>query len=246
VTPAIIAENVGVWYRLHLEKRRTLRRGFITLFRRDGVQEFWALRNLDLRVSPGEVLGVIGTNGSGKTTLLKLLAGILTPDEGQVTTQGRISTLLQLGAGFEPELSGRDNIYLNGLVLGLSKSEINRRYEEIVDFAQLGEFIDAPLRTYSSGMQARLGFSVACNVDPDILLVDEILAVGDETFRDKSYNRMLSFKEQGKTIMLVSHSLEKVLSFCSRTIWLDQGRIMREGETEAVVEEYLEFARKRQ
>lgn len=246
MTPAIIAENVGVWYRLHLEKRRTLRRGFITLFRRDGVQEFWALRNLDLRVSPGEVLGVIGTNGSGKTTLLKLLAGILTPDEGQVTTQGRISTLLQLGAGFEPELSGRDNIYLNGLVLGLSKSEINRRYEEIVDFAQLGEFIDAPLRTYSSGMQARLGFSVACNVDPDILLVDEILAVGDETFRDKSYNRMLSFKEQGKTIMLVSHSLEKVLSFCSRTIWLDQGRIMREGETEAVVEEYLEFARKRQ
>jgi ABC-type polysaccharide/polyol phosphate transport system ATPase subunit len=215
------------------------------MFRRDGVQEFWALRNLDLRVSPGEVLGVIGTNGSGKTTLLKLLAGILTPDEGQVTTRGRISTLLQLGAGFEPELSGRDNIYLNGLVLGLSRSEIGERYEEIVDFAQLGEFIDAPLKTYSSGMQARLGFSVACNVDPDILLVDEILAVGDETFRDKSYNRMLSFKEQGKTILLVSHSLEKVLSFCSRTIWLNQGRIMRDGETEAVVEEYLEFAHKR-
>lgn len=245
MTAAIIAKNVGVWYRLHLEKKRTLRRGFITMFRRDGVQEFWALRNLDLRVSPGEVLGVIGTNGSGKTTLLKLLAGILTPDEGQLTTHGRISTLLQLGAGFEPELSGRDNIYLNGLVLGLSSSEIDQRFDGIVDFAQLGQFINAPLRTYSSGMQARLGFSVACNVDPDILLVDEILAVGDETFRDKSYARMLSFKEQGKTILLVSHSLDKVLSFCSRTIWLNEGKIVCDGETEAVVEQYRKFAQSR-
>jgi lipopolysaccharide transport system ATP-binding protein len=242
VAAAIVAENAGVWYRLHLEKRRTLRRDVITLFRRDGVQEYWALRHLDFKVSPGEVLGVIGTNGAGKTTLLKVLAGILIPDEGQVTTQGRISTLLQLGAGFEPELSGRDNIYLNGLVLGLSKAELDQRFEEIVDFAQLGQFIDAPLKTYSSGMQARLGFSVACNVDPDILLVDEILAVGDETFRDKSYNRMLSFKEQGKTILLVSHSLDKVLSFCSRAIWLNQGRIVCDGETEIVVEAYQKFA----
>jgi ABC-type polysaccharide/polyol phosphate transport system ATPase subunit len=197
-------------------------------------------------VSQGEVLGVIGTNGAGKTTLLKLIAGILIPDEGKVTTHGRISTLLQLGAGFEPELSGRENIYLNGLVLGLSKTEIDRRYEEVVEFAQLGQFIDAPLKTYSSGMQARLGFSVACNVDPDILLVDEILAVGDVTFRDKSYGRMLDFKKQGKTIVLVSHNLDKIESFCSRAIWLHDGRIRMDGETHVVIEEYESFARKRQ
>jgi ABC-type polysaccharide/polyol phosphate transport system ATPase subunit len=245
VTPVICVENAGVHYKLRLEKKSTLRRNFIKIFQRNGHQEFWALRHLDFQVSPGEVLGVIGTNGSGKSTLLKLLAGILIADEGFVTTQGRISTLLQLGAGFEPELSGRENIYLNGLVLGLSKQEIERRFENIVDFAQLGKFIDAPLKTYSSGMQARLGFSVACSVDPDILLVDEILSVGDETFREKSYARMLDFRQQGKTILLVSHNLDKITSFCSRTIWLNNGQLMDDGATEPVVNKYRSFAKKR-
>jgi ABC-type polysaccharide/polyol phosphate transport system ATPase subunit len=242
---AINAENVGVWYKLHFEKKRTLRRDFISMFQRNGAQKFWALRHLNLQVAPGEVVGVIGTNGAGKSTLLKVLAGILIPDEGRLTTYGRVSTLLQLGAGFEPELSGRENIYLNGLVLGLTGAEIEGRFEEIVDFAQLGRFIDAPLKTYSSGMQARLGFSVACSVDPHILLVDEILAVGDETFREKSYNRMLSFKEQGKTILLVSHNLEKIQSFCPRGIWLNQGSIACDGDTSFVVAEYLRYVQKR-
>jgi len=244
MTAAVEVKDGGVYYRLQLQKRRTLRRDLIAAVRANEKKDFWALRHVNLQVSRGEVLGIIGKNGAGKSTLLKLVAGILSPDEGEVTTTGRISTLLQLGAGFEPELSGRENIYLSGLVLGLRKTEIDERMEEITRFAQLGEFIDAPLKHYSSGMHARLGFSVACCVDPDILLIDEILMVGDETFRERSYERMLDFRDSDKTILLVSHSLDKVQSFCSRAIWMNSGALIDDGDTASVVAAYRAFVKK--
>lgn len=243
---AIAVENAGVYYRLRFEKRPSLRRNIVNLFRSDGVQEFWALRQVSFHVSSGEVVGIIGRNGSGKSTLLKLVAGILAPDEGHVSTHGRISTLLQLGAGFEPELSGRENIYLNGLVLGLKRSEIDHRLQEIVDFAELGPFIDAPLKTYSSGMLARLGFSVACCVDPEILLVDEILSVGDEGFRERSLARMQDFVTGGKTVLFVSHNLDKIRSFCPRTLWLNSGQLVQDGETDEIVNAYIDFTKNKE
>jgi lipopolysaccharide transport system ATP-binding protein len=203
-------------------------------------EELWALRDVSLRLEHGESVGLIGHNGAGKTTLLKLLAGITRPTRGQVHTTGRVASLINLGAGFHPELTGRENIYLNGVILGLSRREVKDRFEQIVEFADLGPFIDTPLKRYSSGMYARLGFAVAAHVDPDVLLVDEVLSVGDVGFQDRSIRKMLSFRDAGRAILFVSHNLSAVEMMCQRVIWLDRGAIRQAGPTAAVVRAYLD------
>ncbi len=184
---------------------------------------FAAVRNVSFKVPQGATYGIIGRNGSGKSTMLKLVAGITKPTEGSVTVNGRVSALIELGAGFHPEISGRENVFINGIMLGLSKREIARRFDEIVEFAELQDFIDAPVKTYSSGMYVRLGFAVAINVDPDVLLVDEVLAVGDEAFTHKCLDKFAEFRRRGKTILLVTHSLNLVEQFCDDVLWLDGG-----------------------
>ncbi|HYN10800.1 MAG TPA: ABC transporter ATP-binding protein [Vicinamibacterales bacterium] len=198
-----------------------------------------ALKNVSFAVPSGSTLGVIGRNGSGKSTTLKLVAGITKPTSGRVTVRGRISALIELGAGFHPEISGRENIYINGIMLGLTKREVQKRFDEIVEFAELREFIDAPVKTYSSGMYMRLGFSVAIHVDPEVLLVDEVLAVGDEGFTHKCLDKFGEFKRRGKTILLVTHSLGLVERFCDDAVWLDGGEKRAQGDPKRVVGAYI-------
>jgi ABC-type polysaccharide/polyol phosphate transport system ATPase subunit len=200
---------------------------------------FAAVRNVSFKVPKGTTYGIIGRNGSGKSTMLKLVAGITKPTEGSVTVNGRLSALIELGAGFHPEISGRENVFINGIMLGLSKREITRRFDEIVEFAELQDFIDAPVKTYSSGMYVRLGFAVAINVDPDVLLVDEVLAVGDEAFTHKCLDKFAEFRRRGKTILLVTHSLNLVERFCDDVLWLDAGTARGEGDPRRVVSEYI-------
>jgi ABC-type polysaccharide/polyol phosphate transport system ATPase subunit len=200
---------------------------------------FAAVRDVSFTVPAGRTLGVIGRNGSGKSTLLKLVAGITKPSQGEVTVRGRISALIELGAGFHPEISGRENVFINGIMLGLSKKEVARRFDEIVDFAELREFIDAPVKNYSSGMYMRLGFAVAIHVDPDVLLVDEVLAVGDEGFTHKCLDKFSEFKRRGKTILLVTHSLGLVERFCDEALWMDGGAMKAMGDPKRVVGAYI-------
>jgi ABC-type polysaccharide/polyol phosphate transport system ATPase subunit len=200
---------------------------------------FEALRGVSFDVAAGKTFGIVGRNGSGKSTMLKLIAGIGKPTSGQVRVRGRLSALIELGAGFHPEISGRDNVFINGMMLGLSKREIASRFDEIVAFAELQDFIDAPVKTYSSGMYMRLGFSVAINVDPEILLVDEVLAVGDESFTHKCLDKFAEFKRRGKTVLLVTHMLDLVTRFCDEAIWLDQGQIREHGDPKRVTDAYL-------
>ena len=202
-------------------------------------ETFTALQDVSLRVATGETVGVIGPNGSGKSTLLKLVAGITKPTSGTVNVKGRISALIELGAGFHPEISGRENVFINGIMLGLSKREVLQKFEEIVEFAELEEFIDAPVKTYSSGMYARLGFAVAIHVNPDVLLVDEILAVGDQGFTHKCLDKFAEFRRRGKTILLVTHSLSLVERFCDDAVWLDSGLIKAVGDPKRVIDAYL-------
>ncbi len=202
-------------------------------------ETFTALQDVSLRVEAGETVGVIGPNGSGKSTLLKLVAGITKPTSGTVNVKGRISALIELGAGFHPEISGRENVFINGIMLGLSKREVLQKFEEIVEFAELEEFIDAPVKTYSSGMYARLGFAVAIHVNPDVLLVDEILAVGDQGFTHKCLDKFAEFRRRGKTILLVTHSLSLVERFCDDAVWLDSGLIKAVGDPKRVIDAYL-------
>jgi ABC-type polysaccharide/polyol phosphate transport system ATPase subunit len=202
-------------------------------------ETFPALNNVTVSVPRGQTLGVIGRNGSGKSTLLKLVAGITKPTSGTVNVTGRISALIELGAGFHPEISGRENVFINGIMLGLTKREVTRRFDEIVDFAELKEFIDAPVKTYSSGMYMRLGFAVAVHVDPDVLLVDEVLAVGDEGFTHKCLDKFADFKRRGKTILLVTHSLGLVEKFCDEALWMDGGRTKVQGDPKRVVGAYI-------
>ncbi len=187
------------------------------------------LNGVDLDVAPGLTLGIIGRNGSGKSTLLKIMAGIIRPDSGVVEVRGRVSPLIELGAGFHPDFSGRENVYLNGLVIGMSKAETEQRFDSIVEFAGLADAIDDPVRTYSSGMYMRLGFSVAVHADPDVLLIDEILAVGDESFVTRCYERIAAFQSVGKTLVLVSHSLESIERWCHEAVWIDEGRVAARG-----------------
>ncbi len=202
-------------------------------------ETFVAVRGVSFDVPRGSTFGVIGRNGSGKSTMLKLVAGISKPTTGEVRVNGRVSALIELGAGFHPEISGRENVFINGIMLGLSKREVARRFDEIVEFAELREFIDAPVKTYSSGMYMRLGFAVAIHVDPDVLLVDEVLAVGDESFTHKCLDKFAEFKRRGKTILLVTHSLGLVERFCDEALWLDAGVVRGQGDPKRVVDSYI-------
>jgi ABC-type polysaccharide/polyol phosphate transport system ATPase subunit len=198
-----------------------------------------ALRDVSFDVAPGRTFGIVGRNGSGKSTMLKLIAGIGKPTLGTVVVNGRVSALIELGAGFHPEISGRENVYINGMMLGLSKREVAARYDEIVEFAELQDFIDAPVKTYSSGMYMRLGFAVAIHVDPDVLLVDEVLAVGDEAFTHKCLDKFAEFRRRGRTVLLVTHSLDLVSRFCDEALWLDAGVVRGQGDPRRVIDAYL-------
>ena len=200
---------------------------------------FEALKGVSFDVPKGKTFGIVGRNGSGKSTMLKLIAGIGKPTVGSVRVQGRVSALIELGAGFHPEISGRENVYINGLMLGLSRREIGDRFDEIVRFAELDEFIEAPVKTYSSGMYMRLGFAVAINVDPDVLLVDEVLAVGDESFTHKCLDKFAEFRRRGRTVLLVTHSLDLVTRFCDEALWLDSGVVKAQGDPKRVIDAYL-------
>jgi ABC-type polysaccharide/polyol phosphate transport system ATPase subunit len=200
---------------------------------------FLALDGVSFDVEAGKTVGIIGRNGSGKSSLLKLIAGIGKPTSGTVRVSGRVSALIELGAGFHPEISGRENVFINGMMLGLSKAEISRRFDDIVAFAELGDFIDAPVKTYSSGMYMRLGFAVAINVDPDVLLVDEVLAVGDEAFTHKCLEKFADFRRRGKTVVVVTHTLDLVTRLCDQALWLDAGRVRAHGDPKRVVDAYL-------
>jgi len=200
---------------------------------------FEALKGVSFDVAAGRTFGIIGRNGSGKSTMLKLIAGIGKPTAGTVRVDGRVSALIELGAGFHPEISGRENVFINGMMLGLSKREIASRFDEIVRFAELEEFIDSPVKTYSSGMYMRLGFAVAINVDPDVLLVDEVLAVGDETFTHKCLDKFAEFRRRGRTVLLVTHSLDMITRFCDEAMWLDSGRVRAQGDPKRVIDTYL-------
>ncbi len=197
-----------------------------------------AIRGIDLTIPKGKTVGIIGRNGSGKSTLLKLMTGIYTPTSGSIEMHGRISALLDLGAGFHPDFSGRENILINGIILGMTRAEIRARMDQIIAFSELGDFVDEPVRTYSSGMYARLAFAVATHVDPEILIVDEILAVGDEHFAKKSMAKMTEFKKAGKTIVLVTHDLGTIERWCDMAVWIDAGRVRAVGNSAALVEEY--------
>ncbi|MCK4667803.1 ATP-binding cassette domain-containing protein, partial [Candidatus Dependentiae bacterium] len=217
----------------------TLKEKMSHLFKRQTTEKFWALRNINFKVREGETLGIIGANGAGKSTLLKVISGIMEPDEGNVLTKGKISTLLQLGAGFKPELSGRENIYINASLLGYSFKEIKEREQQIIEYSELGSFIDSMLKFYSSGMKVRLGFSVATAFNPDILIIDEVLAVGDESFKEKCYKRFESFQKANKTVIVVSHGLALLNDICNKLILLDKGKKIIEDEPNYVIGEYL-------
>ena len=227
-------------FRVAADRPPTLKERLST-FRRARYTTFEALHGVDLEIRPGETVALIGRNGSGKSTLLKCLAGIYEPDEGVVAVHGRVASLLELGAGFHPDMTGRENIYLNGSVLGFSRADMDRAFGDIVDFAGVGDFLDTPVRNFSSGMYVRLGFAIAVNVDPDVLLVDEVLSVGDASFQEKSMARMRSFGERGRTVVLVSHDLAAVSALCQRAVVLEAGRVAFDGPTEEAVERYEEL-----
>lgn len=240
--PLLDVRNVSKRFRLHSEQQRSFQEIFVNLFRRKGhnpSKEFWALRDVSFQVMPGESLGVIGPNGSGKSTLLKLLAGILEPTTGEIAVNGRISALLELGAGFHPDLTGRENIFLNGTLYGLSRQEMQRQVESIIEFSELQEFIDVPIKHYSSGMYVRLGFAVAIHTEPDLLLVDEVLAVGDANFQHKCMDAIQRYRQRGGTILLVSHDLGAIESICDRAIWYEHGQVQAMGHPTDVVMQYL-------
>jgi len=235
---AITVDHVDKSFRLYNERNQSVKAAIMRRGRAR-YEEFQALQDVSLTIDAGETFGFIGENGSGKSTLLKCIARILRPDSGSVQVEGKVSALLELGAGFHPELSGRENVYLNGSILGLSKRELDARFDEIVEFAGLERFIDSAVKNYSSGMYVRLGFSVAINVDPDVLLVDEVLAVGDEVFQRRCNDKFVDFKQAGKTIVMVSHGLSSVRSMCDRALWLEHGEAKLVGATSEVIDAYL-------
>jgi ABC-type polysaccharide/polyol phosphate transport system ATPase subunit len=238
-TEAILLEHVGVRYRAPDERIQSIKEYTIRwLQRKIKHRDFWALQDINLSVPHGETLGLIGHNGAGKSTLSKLVARVLKPNIGRIIVRGHVAPLLEFGAGFHPELTGRENVYLNGALLGFSRQEMDEKFHRIVDFAELWEFIDAPMRTYSTGMWARLGFAVATDVTPDILIIDEVLSVGDESFQRKSAARMQEFRELGATILFVSHSMPTIEEMCHQVAWLDHGHLMEVGEPKKVIQIY--------
>ena len=241
-THSIQFEDVVQRFRVIQERHDTLREAFAKIRkRRTTYHEFEAVQHVSFQISKGEVVGIIGRNGSGKSTILKLVAGVYAPTSGRVEVNGSIAPLIELGAGFHHELTGRENILLNGLLLGLSKRQVQEREAKIIEFAELGEFIDSPIKQYSSGMYMRLAFSVATEVDPDILIVDEILSVGDGGFREKCLDRIRQFRDAGKTILMVSHDMATMSGFCSRLLLVHQGQLIEDGEPSSVVRRYQEL-----
>jgi ABC-type polysaccharide/polyol phosphate transport system ATPase subunit len=239
--PAVQIESVSVRYRVPTERIGTFKEYMIrTIKRKIQMRTFWAVNDVSIDVQPGEIFGLIGDNGAGKSTLLKVIARVLRPTKGRVVVRGRLAPLLELGAGFHPELTGKENIFLNGALLGYSHAEMQEKYQQIVDFSELGDFIDAPIRTYSTGMYARLAFSVATAHEPDILIIDEILGVGDESFQKKCAGRIAQFRRNGTSILLVSHSMDTILDMCQRVAWLDHGKMMLMGKPVRVVKAYRE------
>lgn len=230
--------DVSMCFNMATDKITTLKEYLIKLSKHElFYKEFWALQNINIKVNRGDVVGIVGFNGAGKSTMLKVISGILKPTHGTVKIHGTIAPLIELGAGFDAELSGRENIYLNGAVLGISKKEMDKKVEEIIEFSELKDFIDVPVKNYSSGMYARLGFAIATSVEPEILIVDEILSVGDYKFQEKSKNRILDMMNSGTTIIIVSHSVDQVRELCNKVIWLDKGKIKDCGGKE-VLNEY--------
>ena len=235
----IRAEHVSMCFRMDTTRTTNLKEWFVKWLKREQKYEkFYALKDVSLEVERGEVLGIVGRNGSGKSTLLKVISGIYKPTEGRAVSAGRVAPMLELGSGFDPELTGVENIFLNGAILGFDEKHLKAKYDEILDFSELGEFIYQPLKTYSSGMVMRLAFSVATMVEPEILIVDEILAVGDSAFQRKSFERMMQIIRGGTTVLFVSHNMEQIRELCTKVMWLDRGQVKDIGPMEDVCDRY--------
>lgn len=237
MSAAISVDHVWKKFRLYSDRNQYLKTAILK-GRRSQHNDFWAVKDVDFQIPKGSTFGIIGSNGSGKSTLLKCLAGILSPDQGRVTVNGRLSALLELGAGFHPDLSGRENIFINGAILGMTSREIQERLDDIVDFSGLADFIDTPVKNYSSGMVVRLGFAIAANVEPEILLIDEVLAVGDAAFQQRCYEKIEDFRHDGRTIVLVSHGLTQIEQICDQAAWIDKGILKEVGSSFDVVRHY--------
>ena len=237
--PIVSVKNISLKFKMEQNRANSLKETCVRWLKRDlKSEDFWALTDVSFDVEKGDVIGIIGHNGAGKSTLLKVISGIMKPTKGTIEAHGNIVPMLELGSGFDMELSGRENIYLNGAILGYSEEFLNEKYDEIVTFSELGNFIEAPLRTYSSGMLARLAFSVACIVEPEILIVDEILSVGDADFQEKSRARMMDLMTGGTTVFFVSHSLKQIREMCNKVVWLEHGKIQVVGKTGEICDKY--------
>lgn len=235
----IEVKNVSMGYRVDSNRVNTLKEWAVTKLKRKLHYEmFWALTDVTFDVEKGDVVGIIGRNGAGKSTILKIISGLFKPTEGTIITRGRVVPMLELGSGFDPELTGRENIFLNGAILGYTEQFLNEQYDSILEFSELQEFIDRPIKTYSSGMMMRLAFSVATIVRPEILIVDEILAVGDEAFQRKSHAKMMELMHGGATVLYVSHNLNQIRELCNKVVWLDHGKVVMQGDTNEVCDAY--------
>ena len=238
----IEVKNVSMKFNLGIEKGFSIKQGFVDMFKKKEKinNDFWALKNVNFDVEKGEVVGFVGSNGAGKSTLLKVIAGVMKPTKGKVSVYGNICPMIELGAGFDSQLTARENIYLNGAVMGYSKEFINSKFDEIVSFSELSEFLDVPIQNFSSGMIARLAFSIATIVDPEILIVDEILSVGDMAFQKKSEEKMLNMINGGTTVLFVSHSIDQIRNMCNKVVWIEKGEVQAIGGKE-VCDKYIEF-----
>ncbi len=239
-------ENVSMKFNLGIEKDNSMKQVFVNLFKgkKKKKETFWALKDISFHINKGEVVGLIGSNGAGKSTLLKVVSGVMKPTKGKVTVNGVISPMIELGAGFDPNLTARENIYLNGAILGYSKKFLDEKFESIVEFSELREFLDVPVKNFSSGMTAKLAFSIATIVNPEILIVDEILSVGDIKFQEKSKNKMLEMIKGGTTVLYVSHSLQSIKDLCTKVVWIEHGQIVKIGEPKEVCDEYYNMQMK--
>ena len=242
-------EHVSMKFNLGIEKEFSIKQAFVNFFSfnkpKKKKEEFWALKDVSFSVKKGEVVGLIGSNGAGKSTLLKVVSGVMKPTKGKVTVNGIISPMIELGAGFDSELTARENIFLNGAILGYSKEFLESKFEEIVEFSELRDFLDVPVKNFSSGMTAKLAFSIATIVNPEILIVDEILSVGDIKFQEKSKNKMLEMIKGGTTVLYVSHSLDSIKQLCDRVVWLEHGKIVKIGDTKEICKEYYDAQMKK-
>ncbi len=237
---AIIVDHVDKDFKMYYDRANTLKEKLLFFSKKNKSKDklLHILKDINLTIDKGESVALIGVNGSGKSTLLKMMTKIIYPNKGKITVNGKLTSLLELGAGFHPDFSGRENIYFNSSIFGLTKKEIEKRIDQIIEFSELQDFIDNPVRTYSSGMYMRLAFSIAINVDADILLIDEILAVGDAHFQEKCFNKLKELKKEGKTIVIVSHSTGQIKEFCDRAVWLYQGKVRMDGKVDEVLKEY--------